>query len=53
MKICKMCFNKKAIKTEEFAKKLAKEYTKKYGKKTTYYFCHICQNYHLTTKNNP
>ena len=49
-KLYKMCMHKKVIKTEEFARKLADAFSVKYGKKTTYYFCPICQNYHLTTK---
>ena len=32
------------------AEKMAKEYTKKYKVKYRAYYCPLCGNYHLTTK---
>ena len=46
----KMCFHKKVIKTADYAEKLAKEYSIRFNKNMTYYFCPICQNFHITSK---
>ena len=43
----KMCFKKKKIRTVGYAIEIAKKYNQHV------YFCPICNNYHLTSRNNP
>lgn len=49
-KMYRMCLKKKKYCTLKYANQKAHEYTLKYNKKTTVYFCPICGWYHLTTK---
>ena len=45
----KMCLGKKAYKTPDFAKNIAKICSEKYGKPYYVYKCPLCFKYHLTT----
>lgn len=46
----KMCLRKVKYKTQQYAEEKAKEYEEKYNIKHYVYFCPLCGNYHLTTK---
>ena len=45
----KMCFHKKKYRTLNYAIKVAKELTEKFGKRQYVYLCPLCLNYHMTT----
>lgn len=43
------CLRKKKYITEDFAKKMAKKMSNKFNKRYTYYYCQLCNGWHLAT----